>query len=284
MKIKIAVKMMALDAITLTKQERSYTSYQTIARLISIPLMSLIVLFGLELNAQTKEATAPKLTNLIITTDPNATSPSTCIQLLPDETITVYAVGLDEKGKPFVIPEDSIVHWSGTDGLEVKSSGSHTATVKLAKPLKAAVAKLSNHLSYDSESFGSSVQVSQKVKEMPKIFSLVFLKDPTKDKAMDVEKMKVGESIIVFLRGMSSDMATMGEVFTLPLDVNIVWKMFPSPPLGAEIKITPLGCHMAKIDIIKPGQMEGMPSSIKVEADFKDGTKREGAFVIEVTK
>lgn len=255
-----------------------------IAKLIAIPLLSLIVLFSTELNAQTKKATAPKLASLIITTDPKATTPSSCLQLLSDETITVYAIGLDEKGKPFAISEDSIVHWSGDDVLEVKSSGSHSATVKLAKPLKAAVAKLSNHLSYDGKSFGSSVQIAQKVKELPKAFSCVFLKDPTKDKTIGIEKMKVGESITVFLRGMSADMATKGEIFTLPLDANISWKAAPPPPMGAEVKIVQIGCHSAKIDIVKPAQMEGMPISIKVEVELKDGTKKEAAFSIEIIK
>ncbi|MBM4168986.1 MAG: hypothetical protein FJ215_07490 [Ignavibacteria bacterium] len=257
---------------------------RTIARLIATPLLSVVVLFSIELNAQTKETATPKLTSLIMTTDAKGMSPVGCLQLLPDETVTVYAVGLDEKGKSFAISKDSIVHWSGSDALEVKSTGDHSATVKLVKPLKAAVAKLSNHLSYDGKSFESSVQIAQKVKEVPKKFSLVFLRDPAKDKTIDIEKMKVGESITVFLRGMSIDMATIGELFTLPLDVNIDWKAVPRPPMGTEINITPIGCHTAKIDLVKPGQMEGMPSSIKVEANFKDGTKKEAAFSIELTK
>lgn len=257
---------------------------RTIRGLIAIATLSLIVFLGAKLNAQTEEATAPNLAKLIITTDPKVTTPLSCLQLLPDETITVYAVGLDEKGNLFALPEHSVVHWSGSDYLEVKSASNHSATVKLIKQLKANVTQLSNHLSYDGKSFGSTVQVSQKVKELPKTFSLVFLKDPTRDKTMDVEKMKVGESITVFLRGTSIDMATMGEIFTLPLDANIDWKAAPSPPMGAEVKITPIGCHSAKIDIIKPAQMEGMPILIKAEANFKDGTKKEAAFSIEVIK
>lgn len=250
--------------------------------IIAVTILSTLVLFSMELNATTSGVAAPKLARIIITTDANATSPESCIQILMDETITVYAIGLDEAGKPFAISKDSIVHWSGADGIEVKSVGSHSATVKLTKPLMAAEVKLSNHLKYDGKSFGSSAQIAQQRNEIPKNYRLATLGDPTRDREMDVQNVKVGESITFFVRGLSNDMATMGELFTLPQGASISWRTAPTPPTGPEVRITPFGCHSARVDIIKTGQF--MPSgSILIEATFKDGTKKNAAISYQIT-
>lgn len=143
---------------------------QTIARMIAIPLLSVIVLFSTELNVQSKESAAPKITNFFLTADtnPKTTKPLSYLHLFTDESITVHIFGIDDKGKPVTLSEDSVIQWSGGDALEIKSTGSYSATVKLVKPLKASVAQLSAHLLYDETSFGIFIQVAQKVKKLPK--------------------------------------------------------------------------------------------------------------------
>ncbi len=243
-------------------------------------------IFSVGLNAKTKGA-PPKLTTIILTTASNSTTPLTCLQLLPNETITVYAVGLDEKGKPFAISKDSIVHWSGGDALEVKSTAAHSATVKLAKPLKAAVVKLSNHLSYEGKSFGSSVEIAQKAKEIPKVWSIQFFRDPEATRGVrDEEPVAAGEPLMVHARGFSADMATMGESFMIPIEASVTWSSVPRPPLGSEFKITPIGCFGAKIELIKKGNPDfGFDKSgmIKIEVDnLPDDKKREMPFSIKI--
>jgi len=264
---------------------------RTIARLIAIPLLLGVMLFSVELNAQTKETATPKLARLIITTDAKGTSPLGCIQLLPDETITVFAVGLDEKGKSFAISKDSIVHWSGGDALEVKSTGAHSATVKLAKPLKfnAAVAKLSNHLSYDGKSFGSSVEIAQKLKELPNVWSIALFRDPEATKRNRAqEPVSAGEPLIIYTRGssVSMDSPTAELLFMIPVGASVSWRSTPAPPMGSEFKITPIGCFAAKIELVKRGNPDfGFDKSgmISIEvANLPDGRSRSGAFHIKI--
>lgn len=264
---------------------------RTIARLIATPLLSVIVLFSLELNAQTKETATPKLASLIITTDSNSTSPLSCLQLLPDETITVYAVGLDEKGKLFAISKDSVVHWSGGDALEVKSTGPHSATVKLVKPLKfnAVVTNLSNHLTYDGKSYGSSVEIAQKIKELPKVWIVSFFRDPEATKPVrDEEPVGANEHLIIYTRGSATflDSPTGELLFMIPVEASVSWKSVPKPPMGSEFKFTPIGCSAVKIELVKKGNPDyGFDKSgtIMIEVDnLPDGKKREMALGVKI--
>jgi hypothetical protein len=145
---------------------------------------------------------------------------------------------------------------------------------------------LSNHLSYDGKSFGSSVQIAQKVKELPNLWTIRIFRDPEATKEVrDEEPLAAGEPLMVYARGSSADMATMGEVFMIPSEVSVEWRSVPKPPMGSELKITPIGCFGAKIELVKKGNPDyGFDKSgmIAVEVVGADGKKRPGAFSIKI--
>jgi hypothetical protein len=131
---------------------------------------------------------------------------------------------------------------------EVKSIGSHSATVKLTKRLKVEVIKLSNHLSYDGKSFGSYFQIAHIVKEFPKVWSFQLFRNPeaTKEERNE-EPVAAGKPFMMYARSSSADMATMGDLFSIPIEALIGWRSFPAMPIGNEFKITPLGCFTEEL-------------------------------------
>ncbi len=127
------------------------------------------------------------------------------------------------------------------------------------------------------------VEPAAEVRAFPQLFVPVFLKDPATTRTLDVERMSVGASITVHLRALSQDTATRGELFTLPPDARVNWRATPAPPMGAELRITPLDNQSANIEVVRAPQIE-MPSSIGVVVTLVDGTTREAAFIVEIAR
>lgn len=222
------------------------------------------------------------LGNVVISADPDEVRPVDYQSLLQNGTITVYAVGLDEKGNVIPIPTESEALWSGSDVLEVKPMGPHAATVKLLDPLKVAAADISVGITHQGRSLGSGLQIPLRHVGLPKSFFLVLLGDPASDKVLDVQRMRVGESITVFLRAMSIDVATAGQLFPLPHNVNIDWSIVPAPLVADNIRIVPMCNHAARIDVVKNGDLEGLLIFLQLEARFRDGTTKPAVLTIEI--
>lgn len=87
----------------------------------------------------TEKIVTHELADLYLTTDPNQMSgvPKEYAKLGPNESITIYARGvtsIETGSKWFILPEDTIVNWKATEGVEITPTKGHAVMVKVVNP------------------------------------------------------------------------------------------------------------------------------------------------------
>ncbi len=87
---------------------------------------------------------------------------------------------------------------------------------------------------------------------------------------IDHAKLGVGETIVIYARGMSS-IETGGKWFKLPDDVVVNWKADP------ELEVTPTTGHEVTVKVIKP--ISGA-AYVTATTTTKDGKKIEKTFTV----
>ena len=88
--------------------------------------------------------------------------------------------------------------------------------------------------------------------------------------AHDSAKLGVGETVVVYARGMSS-VETGGKWFELPAEITVNWKA------DRELEVTPAVGHVVTVKVVKPISVS---SYVTVTATTKDGKKIEAVFTV----
>ena len=224
---------------------------------------------------------------LIITSAPASPSPSICLQLLHGDGATLHAVALDAEGRPVPIPAAAALRWTGDESVEVQAQDGHTAAVRLTRNLRAAVGHVTAELTIGESRLTAATEVAEKRRELPNVFVPLILRAPTpdargrEDHFPDGATVKVGGSVMGYLRGQSADMASSGELFMLPPESGIVWGSVPTPPMGPHFRFTATGCHAVRIEGVEPGQMFG---TVRADVTLPGGATRQGVVMLEVIR
>ena len=89
--------------------------------------------------------------------------------------------------------------------------------------------------------------------------------------AMDHVKLAVGESVVIYARGNSTE----GKWFKLPLHVAVTWKA------DRELQVTPTSGHTVTVRVVKPISTTAYVTAVTTA---KNGKKVDALFTIEGKK
>ena len=89
--------------------------------------------------------------------------------------------------------------------------------------------------------------------------------------AMDHVKLRVGESVVIYARGNSTE----GKWFKLPSHVAVTWKA------DSELQVTPASGHTVTVRVVKP---IAVTSYVTAVTTAKNGKKIEALFTVEGKK